>query len=261
MRALFTSATGMAAQQLKLDGIAHNLANVNTTAYKRGREDFQDLFYQTIKATGGSTGTGESSPTGINLGCGVRTASVEKLFTQGSFVETKGTLDLAIEGDGFFALETSAGDTVYTRAGNFKKNADGEIVNTDGYKLKPGFAIPSDATSVSVSTDGTISIMTAGSVEPTTIGTLELTRFVNPGGLQPLGRNLYKATDSSGSGQISTPGEEGTGSIVQGFLEASNVDIAEEMVQLIVAQRAYETNSKVMSAADQMLQKVNNILR
>ncbi len=261
MRALFTAATGMSAQQLKIDNIANNLANVNTTAYKKSREDFQDLYYQRLRSTGLASSSGDVTPVGIEVGHGVRVAAVEKMFTQGTFNQTQNELDLAIEGGGFFQVELPDGETVYTRAGNFKRNADGEIVTVDGFKLKPGFAIPQDALSISVSRDGVVSVLEDGQTQPTELGTLELARFINPGGLESLGRNLYRSTQTSGEAIVGIPGENGTGTIVQGFLESANVDVADEMVQMIIAQRAYETSSRVMSVADQMMQYANSLVR
>jgi flagellar basal-body rod protein FlgG len=261
MRALFTAATGMAAQQLKIDDIANNLANINTTAYKRSREDFQDLYYQRLRTTGVASTAGGTTPVGVEIGHGVRLAAIEKMFTQGTFTETKSETDLAIEGNGFFQLETPTGDTVYTRAGNFKRNSNGELVSVEGYKLKPGLAIPQDTLSISISQDGVVSVQQAGQSTPTQLGTIELTRFVNPGGLEPLGRNMYRATETSGPPLDATPGQEGMGTLTQGFLESSNVDIAEEMVQMIVSQRAYETSSKAMTTADQIMQYTNNLIR
>lgn len=261
MRALFTAATGMSAQQLKIDNIANNLANVNTVAYKQSREDFQDLFYQRLRTAGVASTAGGTAPVGVEVGHGVRTAAVEKMFTQGTFTRTENEMDLAIEGHGFFQLETQTGETVYTRAGNFKRNSLGEMVSVDGYKLKPGFAIPQDSVSVSISQDGVVSVLQAGASQPTQLGSIELARFINPAGLEALGRNVFRATDNSGQALTGTPGQQGIGTLAQGFTESSNVDIAEEMVNMIVAQRAFETNSKVMSVADQLMQYTNNMVR
>lgn len=261
MRALFTAATGMSAQQLKIDNIANNLANVNTTAFKRSREDFQDLFYQRIRSAGISSTAGGTAPVGVEVGHGVRTAAVEKLFTQGTFTRTENELDMAIEGHGFFQIEAPSGETLYTRSGNFKRNSLGELTTPDGYKLKPGFAVPQDSVSLSISQDGVVSVLQAGQTTPTQLGALELSRFINPSGLEPVGRNLFRQTESSGEPLNGTPGQQGLGTVAQGFLESSNVDIAEEMVQMIIAQRSFETNSKVMSVADQLMQYTNNMVR
>lgn len=260
MRALFTAATGMNAQQLKIDNIANNLANINTTSFKKGRENFEDLFYQRVRSTG-INANATQTPAMINIGHGVRTADIEKLFTQGTVAETKNDLDIAIEGQGFFQLEGPNGETLFTRAGNFKRNANGEIINSDGYKLKPGLSIPTDAISLTISQDGTVSSLQAGQSEQTQLGTIELARFVNPGGLEPLGRNLYRQTDGSGQPITGAPSLQGMGTVMQGFLESSNVDIAEEMIAMIMAQRSYETNSKVMTAADEMMHQANGIVR
>lgn len=261
MRALFTAATGMSAQQLKIDNIANNLANVNTVAFKGAREDFQDLFYQRLKSAGVSSTAGGTTPVGVEIGHGVRTAAVEKQFTQGTFTQTQNEMDIAIEGHGFFQLLTPQGETVYTRAGNFKRNSLGEMVSPDGYRLSPGFAIPQDTISLSVSQDGVVSVLQAGQSQPAQLGSIELSRFINPAGLEPLGRNVFRSTESSGEAISGTPGQQGIGTVVQGFLESSNVDIAEEMVHMIVAQRSFETNSKVMSVADQLMQYTNNMVR
>lgn len=261
MRSLFTAATGMSAQQLKIDNIANNIANVNTVAFKRGREDFQDLFYQRLRTAGVASTAGGTAPVGVEVGHGVRTAAVEKMFTQGTFTTTQNELDIAIEGHGFYQLETPTGETVYTRAGNFKRNSLGEMVSVDGYKLKPGFAIPQDTISLAVSQDGVVSVTQSGQSEPAQLGTIELARFINPAGLEPLGRNVFRVTDNSGQPIVGTPGQQGIGTLAQGFIESSNVDIAEEMVQMIIAQRSFETNSKVMSVSDQLMQYTNNMVR
>jgi len=261
MRALYTAATGMAAQQLKIDNIANNLANVNTTAFKRGREDFQDLFYQQLRSTGLASELGDLTPVGVNIGHGVRTGSIEKQFTQGVFVQTQNELDLAIEGDGFFRVEMPTGEWSYTRAGNFKRNSNGEIVTLDGFKLMPGFAIPQNTVSLSISRDGVISVVEDGRANSTALGSIELVRFINPGGLESMGRNLYQETETSGQPIFVQPDQDGAGTLVQGFLESSNVDVAEEMVQMIVAQRSFEATSKVMRSSDEMMRYTNQLIR
>jgi flagellar basal-body rod protein FlgG len=254
MRALWTAATGMEAQQLQIDVISNNLANVNTTGFKRGRADFQDLLYQTLQAPGSSGSSGKELPTGIQLGQGVRPVSVQKIFTTGDMQQTQNELDVAIEGDGFFQITRPSGEVAYTRAGAFKKNSEGDLVTSNGYSLEPQIQIPIEAQTVTIGTDGTVSITIAGQVEADEIGTLQLVRFINPAGLKAIGRNMLVPTTASGEPITGVPGEDGFGTLAQGFLEKSNVNLVEEMVGMIVAQRAYEISSKVITTADQMLQ-------
>jgi flagellar basal-body rod protein FlgG len=244
IRSLWTSATGMQAQELNIDVISNNLANVNTSGFN-GAASSQDTIV----------------PTGIQLGHGTRPAAVQKLFSQGDFQNTTNELDWAIEGDGFFQIEIPNGDTSYSRSGEFKLDADGRIVNPDGFPLVPEMTIPSDTISISVGMDGTVSVIQAGDETPTELGTLQLARFVNPAGLRSLGKNLYAPTEASGDEITGTAGENGLGTIAQGFLEMSNVSVVDEMVSMITAQRAYETNSKVIQTADDMLQMANNLKR
>jgi len=261
IRALYTAATGMEAQQLNIDVIANNLANVNTTGFKRSRADFQDLLYQTLRVPGALSSTNTRVPTGIQVGLGTRPAAVQKLFTQGDFQQTGNDLDWVIEGDGFFQILHPNGEIAYTRAGAFKLDDQGRIVNSDGYPLEPSITIPSDATKIIVASDGTVSVEQPGKTAPTEVGTVELAKFANPAGLNSIGRNLYLPTLSSGDPVTSTPGRDGLGTLAQGFLEASNVNLVEEMVGMIVAQRAYEINAKAIQAADEMLQIANNVKR
>ena len=261
IRSLWTSATGMQAQALNLDVIANNLANVNTAGFKKSRAEFQDLLYETLRPAGTSSSQDTQVPTGIQIGHGTRPSTVLKIFSQGSMENTKNELDLAIEGDGFFQIILPNGETAYTRDGAFKLDSDGRIVNSDGFALEPEITIPSDALSISVGIDGTVSVLQAGDSIPSEIGTIELARFVNPAGLISTGRNLYITSEASGDEMTGTPGEDGLGSIAQGFLEMSNVSVVDEMVSMITAQRAYEVNSKSIQTADEMLQIANNIKR
>lgn len=257
-RSLFTGATGMRAQQLNLDVIANDLANVNTTAFKRSRVDFQDLLYQTLRAPGSISAQGLEVPSGIQLGHGVSVGSITKLFLQGSFIETGNSLDIAIEGDGFFQVILPDGEVGYTRDGSFKLNRDGTIVTTDGFALEPEITIPEDALAIGVGLDGTLSITREDSTVDE-LGQIELARFINPAGLLSQGRNLFRESEASGDPILSTPGQEGTGTLRQGFLEGSNVSVVDEIVQLIITQRAFEVNSSVVRTSDEMLQTANNM--
>ncbi len=261
IRALWTAASGLEAQQMTIDVISNNLANVNTTGYKRANADFQDLMYQTIVSPGTSSSSGNTFPTGIEVGHGTRLVAIQKLFSQGGFKQTQNPLDLAIEGDGFFQLIHPNGGTAYTRAGAFKRDSEGRIVNSDGYVLDPEIVIPSDAKEVTVGADGTVSVLVEGETEPTEIGTIQLVRFANPGGLMSTGKNLYQTTPASGTAEVGTAGSDGFGTVMQGFLEMSNVNVVNEMINLIIAQRAYEVNSKVIQATDDMLNVANNVKR
>jgi len=261
IRALWTAASGMQSQQLNIDVIANNLANVNTTGFKKSRPDFQDLMYQNMKSVGAPSTSSTQIPSGIQIGLGSKAASVTKVFSAGSMTQTGNDLDLAIEGDGFFQIQMTDGTTTYTRDGSFKKDSQGRIVNSDGYPLTPEMVIPTNASKVTIGNDGTVSVLQAGQSTPTTIGTIQLATFSNPSGLSSLGHNLYQPTDSSGTANTGTAGQNGIGAIGQGFLEMSNVSVMEEMVNMIMSQRAYETNSKAVQAADEMLQQTNNIKR
>ena len=261
IRSLWTSATGMQAQALNLDVIANNLANVNTAGFKKSRAEFQDLLYETLRPAGTSSSQDSQVPAGIQIGHGTRPSTVLKIFTQGNMENTDNELDLAIEGDGFFQIILPNGETSYTRDGAFKLDRDGRMVNSDGFALEPEISIPSDAVSISVGMDGTVSVLQAGDTIPSEIGTIELARFVNPAGLISTGRNLYITSEASGDEMTGIPGEDGLGTLAQGFLEMSNVSVVDEMVNMITAQRAYETNSKSIQTADEMLQIANNIKR
>lgn len=261
IRALFTAATGMQAQQLNLDTIANNLANVNTTGFKKNRVDFQDLLYQTLRSAGTRVVAGAEVPTGIQVGHGTRAVATQKLWSQGNFQQTENPLDVVIEGEGFFQLNRPDGTIAYTRAGAFKRDSQGRIVNSDGFPLQPALTLPDDTVSITIGTDGTVSVVTAASTTPTQLGQIELARFVNPGGLNAIGKNLFLPTGASGQPTTGQPGQNGFGSLNQGFLEMSNVSVVDEMVQMIAAQRAFEVNSKAVRSADDMLSIANNMAR
>jgi len=261
MRALYISASGMEAQQLNIDIISNNLANVNTSGFKKSRGDFQDLLYQTIRMAGAPSGTGTQVPAGIQIGSGVRSAAVQKIFTQGDFQNTQNALDLAIEGEGFFQVSLPDGTTGYTRAGAFKKDNAGRMVTSDGYTVEPAITIPADTLNITVSANGIVSVLQAGNPIPTEIGTIQLTRFSNPSGLNSIGRNLFLETAASGEAVTGNAGELGFGTLAQGFLESSNVNIAEELVNMIIGQRAYEINSKAIQTADDMMRTSNELKR
>jgi flagellar basal-body rod protein FlgG len=261
IRSLWTSATGMQAQALNLDVISNNLANVNTAGFKKSRAEFQDLLYETIRPAGTPSSQDSEVPAGIQLGHGTRPSTVLKIFSQGNMENTQNELDLAIEGDGFFQIALPNGETAFTRDGAFKLDSDGRMVNSDGFALEPEITIPSDALSISVGLDGTVSVLQAGETTASEIGTIELARFVNPAGLISMGKNLFMTSEASGDEMTGTAGEDGLGTLAQGFLEMSNVSVVDEMVKMITAQRAYESNSKAIQAADEMLQLANNVKR
>ena len=260
-RSMFIAATGMEAQRLNIDVISNNLANVNTNGFKKSRADFQELMYQGIETPGALSAEGAEMPTGIQLGLGVKAAAVQKMFKQGDFVSTDNPLDMVIEGNGFFQVTMPDGEIGYTRAGSFKINSEGSIVNSDGYALEPAISLPSDTTDITIGSDGTVSVMQPGSNTPSEVGNVEIAQFINPGGLRPIGKNLFVPSGSSGEATTGTPGSEGLGAITQGFLELSNVNVVEEMVNMIVSQRAYELNSKVVQTSDDMLRMANSIKR
>ena len=261
IRSLWSSATGMQAQTLNIDIISNNLANVGTSGFKKSRADFQDLLYQTLRSPGVASSADTQVPTGIQVGHGVRPAATQKMFTQGEFKHTQNQLDMAIEGNGFFHIIQPSGENAYTRAGTFKLDSDGRVVTSDGYPMEPELTVPADAIAISIGTDGTVSVLLPGDNQPSTIGNIELATFVNPAGMNSIGRNLYTPTASSGDATTGTPGEDGYGTIAQGYLEMSNVSVVDEMVNMIVAQRAYETNSKAIQASDEMLQTATNLRR
>lgn len=259
IRALWTAAAGMEAQQINQDVVANNLANINTVGFKKARAEFQDLMYQMFSKPGAETTGGSQLPVGIEIGMGVKPVAVQKTFTQGDYQQTDNQLDWAIEGNGFFQLDNN-GRTVYTRAGHFKLDTDGALCNSDGLKFLSEVTIPSDTVNFTIDSGGT---WTAADGVGTALATgrIELVSFVNPAGLASLGRNLYESTDASGEATVGNPGEDGLGSISQNFLEMSNVNAVDEMVKMIVGQRAYEINSKAIQTADAMLQMVNSLKR
>lgn len=259
IKALHTSASGMQAQQTNMDVVSNNIANVSTTGYKKSRAEFEDLLYQTIKEPGSQTGANSISPTGVQTGLGVRTAAITKDFEVGAANMTKNALDLQIEGNGFFPVQTPGGQIAYTRDGSFKKDPSGRIVDKNGNVLQPEITIPAGTTGLDISPNGTVMVSAADNPQPQSIGQIQLVSFINPSGLKSLGKNLYMPSNASGVPIQGVPGENGLGEVAQGQLEASNVNIVEEMVNMITAQRAYETNSKTMQAVDQMLQTVNNL--
>lgn len=259
MRSLWTAATGMVAQQLNIDVISNNLANTNTSGFKKSRAEFEDLMYETMKIAGSATDGDNRIPVGIQVGMGVRPTAVHKFFTQGDFQNTGNPLDMAIEGEGFF--QVLVGDQLmYTRSGAFKLNQDGTLVTANGYPLQPEFTVPTDAKSVAISERGRITALDANGQE-IAAGEIPLYSFVNPAGLDAKGRNLYIPTEASGEAIEGVPGEENLGTIAQGFLEMSNVEVVDEMVQMIVGQRAYEMNSKAIQTSDNMLQTAVQLKR
>lgn len=259
LRGMWSGASGMAAQRLTIDVIANNLANVNTVGFKKSRTDFQDLMYQTISQAGSRTSTGGQVPVGIQIGMGTMPVGVHKIFMQGEFNETKNELDLAVEGRGFYKVISNE-EELYTRAGNFKLDADRNIVTPNGDKLQPEMTIPENTVNIDIEVDGTVTVFDPEGTG-TSLGAIELYSFPNPAGLFSRGHNLYRATDASGEAVAGTPGSDGLGTIIQGFIEISNVDVVQEMVQMIMAQRAYEMNSKVIKTADNMMSIVNSIAR
>jgi flagellar basal-body rod protein FlgG len=256
--ALWVAKTGLDALQTKMAVISNNLANVNTTGFKRDRAVFEDLLYQNVRQTGGNTSEETSLPTGLQVGTGVRVVSTEKLHTQGNIVTSENALDLAVSGRGYFQVLQPDGTTAYTRDGSFSVDANGQMVTASGYTVQPGIAIPTGAQSVTIGSDGTVSVKIQGTTAPSVVGSIQLADFVNPVGLQAMGENLYQETAASGAAVAGTPGLNGVGKVMQGSLETSNVNVVEEMVNMIETQRAYEMNSKAISASDQMLQFLNN---
>lgn len=261
VRSLYTAATGMMAQQMQIDVVSNNISNVNTIGYKKQRAEFADLFYQTMEYAGTSTSTTTQSPTGINVGLGVRPTAVTKIFSQGNFKETGNNLDVAIQGDGFFQVQLPDGRIAYTRDGAFKLDSEGNIVTSDGYKIVPNITLPADTVQVSIGTDGTVSVLEAGQTQMQQIGQIQIAKFINPAGLHSLGSNLYIDTTASGDPIVTTPGLDGAGELRQGFVEMSNVQLVEEMTDLITGQRAYDAASKAIVTSDEMLQTVNNLKR
>ncbi len=264
VQTLYTAATGMEAMESKLDVIANNMANISTTAFKKDRANFEDVFYRQYRLPGAQDADGNRTATGIEVGLGTRISSTQSNFKQGSFQTTNNPLDLAIEGDGFFRVQNPNGDFYYTRAGNFNLNNNGELVlgsANKGYRIEPAITIPPEATGVVVSADGEVQYSLSSQTTLQTAGKLDLAKFVNPDGMLKLGENLYQRTDASGDEQTGTPGQEGYGNLRQGFLEASNVEPVNELIDLITTQRAFELNSQVVQAGDQIMQIVANLRR
>jgi len=259
-RALWISKTGLETQQTRMAVISNNLANVSTTGFKRGRGIFQDLIYQNIRQPGGQTSEDTNLPSGLMLGSGVRTVATEKIFAQGNFVQTENAYDVAVSGRGFLQIQMPGGEIGYTRDGSFRADDQGQLVTASGYLVQPGISVPPNAQSISISSDGTVSAVIAGSVAQNQLGNIQLADFINPSGMQPVGDNLFIETVASGAPQVGTPGLGGLGSLVQGSLESSNVNVVEELVNMIEAQRAYEMNSKAVSAVDGMLRNLNQTL-
>jgi len=258
--ALWAAKTGLDAQQTRMSVVSHNLANVNTSGFKKGRAVFEDLLYQNVRQVGAATSQDTQAPSGVALGTGVRVVATEKLYTQGSLSQTGNSLDVAIQGRGFFQVLLPDGTFGYTRDGSFQVNSQGELVTSSGYRVQPGINIPTGAQTVTIGADGVITAQIAGQATPTTVGTLQLSDFVNPAGLQSRGENLALETAASGPAQTSTPGLNGLGTVQQGAVESSNVNVVEEMVNMIETQRAYEMNTKAISTTDQMLQYLSNNL-
>lgn len=258
--ALWIAKTGLDAQQTRMGVISNNLANVNTTGFKRDRAAFEDLLYQTVRQPGGATSEQTQLPTGLQLGTGVRVAATAKQFAQGNLNQTGNALDVAINGRGFFEVLMPDGSTAYTRDGSFQINSQGELVTNEGYAVQPGLQLPEGAQSVTIGNDGTVSVQVAGQAAPVQVGQLTLSDFVNPAGLEAKGENLYVETAASGPAQSGAPGQGGVGTLVQGSLEGSNVNVVEELVSMIETQRAYETNAKAISTTDSMLGYLNNNL-
>jgi flagellar basal-body rod protein FlgG len=262
IRALYSAASGMTAQQLNIDNIANNLANSNTVGYKSRRAQFQDLMYQTLVQPGSQSGTATVVPTGLQLGLGVRAASNEIIFQQGDFSNTNNPLDMVIQGRGFFQIKQASGETAYTRAGSFHLDATGNMVDLNGNSLQPQITIPAAAQAITIAADGTVSYTLPGQTAAQSAGQITLANFQNPAGLNSQGQGLYAPTDASGAALVGPPGgTDGLGTIMQGYVEQSNVSVVDEFINLISAQRAYEANSKVVKAADDMYSQVNNITR
>lgn len=259
IRSLWIARTGLDAQQTQLDVIANNLANTSTNGFKKGRAVFEDLLYQTLRQPGAQSSQQTQIPGGLQLGTGVKPVSTSRIFTQGNLQQTSNTLDLGIQGSGFFQVLLPDGTTAYTRDGSFQKDNQGQVVTSNGYPLQPSITIPATALVVTVGTDGTVTYTTSGSAASTTAGTLQLATFVNDGGLQSVGQNLFLETASSGTPTPNTPGTNGAGTLNQGFVETSNVNVAEELVTMIQTQRAYELNSKVVSTSDAMLGRLTQL--
>lgn len=261
VKSLWAASTGMHAQQMNIDNISNNLANVNNHGFKKGRILFQDLLYQDIRAAGAVTAAGIYHPTGVQMGAGVNAVSIEKIFSQGNYQNTNNPFDMTIEGDGFFQVTLPDGSIAYTRVGTFRPDANGDMVTPEGYLLEPNINIPENTLELSISKDGIFSVRLPGDMEETELGQIEIARFVNPAGLKAIGENLFIATGASGAAQTGTPTEDGFGGIRQNFLETSNVLMVDEMVNMITAQRAYDMNARAIQTSDEMLQTVATLKR
>ncbi len=259
MRSLWTSKTGMEAQQTQLDVISHNLANVATNGYKKSHAVFEDLMYQNLRQTGASSSEQTQLPTGLQVGLGVRTVATSRQFSQGGLQQTTNSLDVAVKGNGFFQIQMPDGTTGYTRDGAFQLNATGQLVTNNGQLVQPGVTIPPNAQSITIAQDGKVSVSMPGQAAPQAVGQLTLASFVNPAGLEPRGQNLFTETAASGTPVAAAPGSDGMGALSQGFIETSNVNVVEELVAMIQTQRAYEVNSKAITTSDQMLQRLTQL--
>ena len=259
MNSLWIAKTGMTAQQTQLDVISHNLANVSTTGFKRNNAVFEDLIYQNLRQVGSQTTEENQLPTGLHLGLGVNVVATSRNFTQGSLQQSGNSLDVAIDGNGFFEVQLPDGTTGYTRDGAFKLDSQGRVVTSSGLPVANGITVPQGATSISISADGVVSAIVAGNTQPQQLGSLAMSSFINPAGLEPVGQNLFKESAASGQPQQGTPGTNGLGFIKQGFLESSNINVVEELVNMIQTQRAYEMNSKAIQTSDQMLAKLSQL--
>ena len=259
IRSLWISKTGLEAQQTQMDVIANNLANVSTTGFKRSRAVFEDLLYQTIRQPGAQSSQQTQIPSGLQIGTGVRPVAVERIQTQGNLQQTGNRLDVAINGAGFFQILLPDGTTAYSRDGSFQTDSQGQVVTSSGFPVQPAITIPTDAISVTIARDGTVSVTQPGVIAPVQIGSLQLATFINPAGLQSQGENMYVETGSSGTPNTNVPGTNGSGLLNQGYVETSNVNVVEELVNMIQTQRAYEINSKAITVSDQMLQKLSQI--
>jgi flagellar basal-body rod protein FlgG len=258
--ALWIAKTGLDAQQTNMTVIANNLANVKTTGFKRDRAVFNDLMYQNVRQVGAQSTEDTELPSGLSLGTGVRTVATQKIHSQGNLLQTNNSLDVAIQGRGFFQVLHPDGNIVYTRDGGFSLSSTGELVNPSGYAIEPAISIPNNAQTVTIGSDGVVSVLVAGDSAPTQVGEVQLADFINPSGLEAVGDNLFRESVASGSPQVSTPGQDGLGTVIQGSLESSNVNVVEELVNMIETQRAYEMNSKAVSTTDDMLAYINNQL-
>ena len=259
IRSLYIAKTGLDAQQTQLDVISHNLANVSTSGFKRSRAVFEDMLYQTVREPGAQSTQQTTLPSGLQIGTGARAVATTRIHTQGNLSQTGNALDLAINGDGFFQIQQPDGTTAYTRDGSFHRDAQGQIVTSNGMTLTPALTIPANALAVTVGQDGTVTYTTQGSATSTTLGTIQLATFINPAGLAAQGQNIYTETAASGTASTNTPGTNGVGLLNQGYVETSNVNVAEELVNMIQAQRAYELNSKAITTSDQMLQRLTQL--